>query len=84
MTIRHDDRHDRGLEYDLSTLIARRRILGILGGLGAGAVLAGCGAPEREVLRDDLPARRSSTSATHGLRAAKSRDPRRDRGAVPR
>ena len=46
MTIRHDDRHDRGLEYDLSTLIARRRILGIFGGLGAGAVLAGCGAPE--------------------------------------
>jgi protocatechuate 3,4-dioxygenase beta subunit len=39
----HDDRHDRGLEFDVRTLLARRRLLGILGGLGAGAALAACG-----------------------------------------
>ena len=39
----HDDRHDRGLEFDVRTLLARRRVLGILGGLGAGAALAACG-----------------------------------------
>jgi protocatechuate 3,4-dioxygenase beta subunit len=38
-----DDRHDRGLEFDVQTLLARRRVLGILGGLGAGAALAACG-----------------------------------------
>lgn len=40
----HDDRHDRGLEYDVRTLLDRRRVLGVLGGLGAGAALAACGA----------------------------------------
>jgi protocatechuate 3,4-dioxygenase beta subunit len=39
----HDDRHDRGLEFDVRTLLARRRVLGLLGGLGAGAALAACG-----------------------------------------
>ena len=39
----HDDRHDRGLEFDVRTLLARRRVLGIFGGLGAGAALAACG-----------------------------------------
>ena len=38
----HDDRHDWGLEYDVRTLLGRRRILGLLGGLGAGAALAAC------------------------------------------
>jgi protocatechuate 3,4-dioxygenase beta subunit len=39
----HDDRHDRGLQYDVRTLLARRRVLGLLGGLGASAALAACG-----------------------------------------
>ena len=39
----HDDRHDRGLEFDVATLLGRRRVLGLLGGLGAGAALAACG-----------------------------------------
>jgi protocatechuate 3,4-dioxygenase beta subunit len=38
----HDDRHDRGLEYDVATLLDRRRVLGLLGGLGAGAALVAC------------------------------------------
>lgn len=40
----HDDRHDRGLEFDIATLFDRRRVLGLFGGLGATAALAACGA----------------------------------------
>ena len=82
MTIPHDDRHDRGLEYDLSTLLARRRILGILGGLGAGAVLAACGAPEPKSSATTFPPT-SSTSATLGHEPRREEAPTR-RKAIPR
>ncbi|HEX2358047.1 MAG TPA: 3,4-dioxygenase subunit beta [Micromonosporaceae bacterium] len=39
----HD--HDRGLSLDLPTLLSRRRLLGLLGGVGAAAV-AGCAAAD--------------------------------------
>ena len=38
----HDDDHDRGLAFDLRTLTERRRVLGLMGLAGAGALLAGC------------------------------------------
>ena len=40
----HDERedHDKGLSHDLPTLVSRRRALGILGGLGLAATVAGC------------------------------------------
>lgn len=41
MTTPHPN-HDRGLEFDLSTLLSRRRSLGILFGAGAAAALAAC------------------------------------------
>lgn len=34
--------HDRGLEFDLSTLLSRRRTLGVLLGAGTSAALAAC------------------------------------------
>ena len=34
---------DRGLVYDLRTLVDRRRMLGLFGGIGAAALLAACG-----------------------------------------
>lgn len=34
--------HDKGLEFDLSTLLSRRRTLGVLLGSGAAAALAAC------------------------------------------
>ena len=34
--------HDKGLSHDLPTLVSRRRALGILGGLGLAATVAGC------------------------------------------
>jgi protocatechuate 3,4-dioxygenase beta subunit len=37
------DEEDRGLTYDVRTLVARRRVLGLFGGVGAAALLAACG-----------------------------------------
>jgi protocatechuate 3,4-dioxygenase beta subunit len=37
------DETDRGLVYDLRTLVDRRRVLGLFGGVGAAALLAACG-----------------------------------------
>jgi hypothetical protein len=34
---------DRGLVYDLQTLVDRRKVLGLFGGLSAAALLAACG-----------------------------------------
>ena len=39
----HIDETDRGLLYDVGTLLSRRRALGILGGAGLAGVLAACG-----------------------------------------
>lgn len=38
-----DDRLDRGLQYDVSTLMSRRRALGLFAGGAAAALLAACG-----------------------------------------
>ena len=50
MTRRWVDEHgqeiedsDRGLVYDLQTLVDRRKVLGLFGGLSAAALLAACG-----------------------------------------
>ena len=37
------DEEDRGLVYDVRTLVSRRSALGLFGALGAGALVAGCG-----------------------------------------
>ncbi|RYU10169.1 intradiol ring-cleavage dioxygenase [Nocardioides iriomotensis] len=49
------DEEDRGLVYDVRTLVARRRVLGLFGGVGAAALLAACGS-------DDSSATPSSSS----------------------
>ncbi len=64
--VEHDDRHDRGLAYDLATLraralaaparIERRRALQIFGGAGLGLLLVACGDDSSE----------SSTASTAG------------------
>jgi protocatechuate 3,4-dioxygenase beta subunit len=41
----HD--HDRGLSFDLPTLIARRRLLTLFAGAGLAAVAAGCGSTSK-------------------------------------
>jgi protocatechuate 3,4-dioxygenase beta subunit len=60
----HDDLHDRGLQFDLSTLtglLRRRRVLGLFAGAGAAATLAACG--------DSSPATNTSTGSTSAAAA---------------
>ena len=38
----HDDDHDRGLAFDLSTLMGRRQLLGLFGTASAGLALSAC------------------------------------------
>jgi protocatechuate 3,4-dioxygenase beta subunit len=40
---REIDEEDRGLVYDVQTLVDRRRLLGLFGGVSAAALLAACG-----------------------------------------
>src|SRR5439155_22042728 len=53
------DEEDRGLLYDLPTLMSRRRALGLLGGAGLAGFLAACGSST-----DGSGAAASSTSAS--------------------
>jgi protocatechuate 3,4-dioxygenase beta subunit len=73
----HDDRHDRGLEFDVQTLLARRRVLGILGGLGAGAALAACGTS------GDATGPSSTTSSTSSSTSSTSTSSSSSAGATP-
>jgi protocatechuate 3,4-dioxygenase beta subunit len=41
------DEEDRGLVYDLQTLVNRRKVLGLFGGLGAAGLLAACGGSDQ-------------------------------------
>ena len=66
----HDDtgevhEHDLGLSHDLPTLLSRRRLLGIFGGVGALA-LAGCGAGAASSASTPSPPTTSSSSASSG------------------
>ncbi|WP_457255524.1 intradiol ring-cleavage dioxygenase [Pedococcus sp. P5_B7] len=63
----HDERHDRGLEFDIATLFDRRRVLGLFGGLGATAALAACGAAG-----DSAASTSSTTSSTSSTSSATS------------
>jgi protocatechuate 3,4-dioxygenase beta subunit len=57
----HD--HDRGLGFDLSTLIARRRLLTLFAGAGLAVVAAGCGSSDK-----------SSATTTAGSQATSATD----------
>lgn len=68
----HDDRHDRGLESDVQTLLDRRRILGLFGGLGATAALAACGADSTGGATSRSATSSSSSSSASGSAASGS------------
>jgi protocatechuate 3,4-dioxygenase beta subunit len=55
-TDQHD--HDRGLQFDMGTLIGRRRMLGLLAGAAGAVALVGCG--------DDDDASSGATTTTAG------------------
>ncbi|GAA1030621.1 hypothetical protein GCM10009557_23330 [Virgisporangium ochraceum] len=68
----HDDLHDRGLQFDLSTLtglLRRRRLLGLFAGAGAAAALAACGdeaTPTSASPSTSAPSASASTPASGG------------------
>lgn len=73
MTTPHPN-HDRGLEFDLSTLLSRRRTLGVLLGAGTAAALAAC-TPGSDVSGTSSSSTSSATAAataTEGTTAAAS------------
>ncbi|QSR27213.1 hypothetical protein CFH99_16455 [Nocardioides aromaticivorans] len=54
------EEHDLGLSHDLPRIMARRGLLGLLGGVGAAAALSACGSD------DTSPTSGSTTSGTSG------------------
>ena len=58
--------HDRGLRFDLQTLLDRRRALTLLGGLGVAGALAACGSPTDGAGSGVTGASAASGSATSG------------------
>jgi protocatechuate 3,4-dioxygenase beta subunit len=58
----HD--HDRGLGFDLSTLIARRRLLTLFGGIGLAAVAASCGSDSKSSNTTSAAAGSASAAVT--------------------
>ena len=78
MTTPHPN-HDRGLEFDLSTLLSRRRTLGVLFGAGTAAALAACtpgtegsGAPPSSAAGTTAAATESTTAAASPSASASS------------
>ena len=56
----HD--HDRGLSFDLSTLMARRRLFTLFAGAGLAAVVAGCGSDTETSATSSVTATPSSAA----------------------
>ena len=85
----HD--HDRGLGFDLSTLIARRRLLTLFGGVGLAAVAASCGSDSKSSAttasavaghrRDDTTAAGAAVPRRRRRQQVRQRPPRRRRTA---
>jgi len=61
----HDlEDHDRGLTFDLATLVARRQILKMFGGAGLLVVAAGCGSDSKVSSASSAPATTAGTTPT--------------------
>jgi len=65
--LQHDDDHDRGLAFDLSTLVHRRQALKFLAGMSVVTVAAACGANGSS---DSSSPSSSSTSSTSSSSSA--------------
>ena len=58
----HDDDHDRGLHFDMSTLLARRRVLSLFAGAGVATLVAACSSGNG----DSAPTTAGATPGTTG------------------
>ena len=80
---------DRGLVYDLRTLVDRRRVLGLFGGVGAAALLAACGGGSGTsgqgpgATATTAAPGSTTTAAGSAARRRPLRGPGRDRGPLP-
>ncbi len=61
---KHVHDHDRGLAYDLGTLVDRRRALALLGGVGLVAVAAGCSSGSDSSSASTSSSSRAAASST--------------------
>ena len=61
----HDHDHDRGLAFDLGTMLGRRRMLTLIAGAGV-ATLVGCGSSSSDASSTTTAAAGSSTTAASG------------------
>jgi protocatechuate 3,4-dioxygenase beta subunit len=80
----HDDPHDRGLQFDLSTLtglLRRRRVLGLFAGAGAATALAACGPAEEPTA--SASSATPSTTASSGSTASYTEIPEETAGPYP-
>ena len=68
----HIDETDRGLLYDVGTLVSRRRALGILGGAGLAGVLAACGSSGTAAKTSAASSSSASSSSTSSSSASTS------------
>jgi protocatechuate 3,4-dioxygenase beta subunit len=64
------DETDRGLVYDLRTLVDRRRVLGLFGGFSAAALLAACGGGSGGSGQGSTAAASGATTTTAGSASA--------------
>jgi protocatechuate 3,4-dioxygenase beta subunit len=78
-----DDDHDRGLAFDVSTLLSRRGALRLLAGTGMAAVLAACGADSKGSTSVASTTSTTSTSTTGGSDASCSTIPEETAGPFP-
>jgi protocatechuate 3,4-dioxygenase beta subunit len=80
----HDDLHDRGLQFDLSTLtglLRRRRLLGLFAGAGAATALAACGSADEPAASSATPS--ATTSASGSASASYTEIPEETAGPYP-
>ncbi len=66
------DEEDRGLGYDLQTLVDRRRLLGLFGGVSAAALLTACGSAFSQSASSASPSGSSGSSSAGSSSASSS------------
>lgn len=77
------DEEDRGLVYDVRTLVDRRRVLGLFGGVSAAALLAACGGASSGTTTAASTTTSSSSSGTSGTSGDLTEVPDETAGPYP-
>ncbi len=78
-----DDDHDRGLQFDMSTLLARRRLLGLAAGAAGATLLAACGLPRTAGGSATTATTVSSGATTAGASGTLTETPEETGGPYP-